>query len=170
MSKTRAKRPRFTAKQHATALSLIAVVNKDVAVVEELFVEAPLPAKEALGAINKNLATLLVLITTLGLIKDSSNGHQAPSKDLARRRGRLKKNGRKPGGQKGHEGYTHELDPHPDVVVYLSLEDEEVYEADPDWERLEPETRQVKDIKITTLTTNYYQFSKMLEFWLSVHG
>jgi hypothetical protein len=56
---------------------------------------------------------------------------------------------------KGYDGCTHEQDPNPDLVVKLTLADAKLYEEDPDWKRLEPEIRQVKDIDITTLTTNY---------------
>lgn len=65
---------------------------------------------------------LLETIEKQGIKKDSHNSHNPPSTDKSppkRNKSLRKKTGRKPGGQKGHEGYTLEMQNTPDEIQEL---------------------------------------------------
>lgn len=101
------------------------------------------------------LSSALEIITQLGVVKNYSNSNLSTGIDIDKPKKPRKKGKRNPGAVKGHKGTTHEQDPNPDDIVLLKLENEEEFEADPDWEKLPPEIRQVKELRFEINTTNF---------------
>jgi transposase len=79
-------------------------------------------------------------------VKDPTNSHTPPGGSHIKPATPREKGKRKPGGQEGHRGHTHELEPAPDKVVVLPPPEKV---AGPDWRREDDvERRQVIDLEI----------------------
>jgi transposase len=99
---------------------------------------------------------LLLLITLLvnRLKLNSSNSSKPPSSDPNRQKDKTKnKNGRKPGGQKGHEGKTIELVENPDHIESIPVDRTDL--PDGKYQTVGYERRQVVDIVLTATVTEY---------------
>lgn len=104
----------------------------------------------------RSLMEVLVLIITLmanrmGL--NSSNSSKPPSSDPNRKKTPRKKTGRKPGGQKGHIGNKLDKVDSPDVVEVIEVDRRRLPKGK--YEEVGYETRQVFDIKISRVVTEY---------------
>ena len=104
----------------------------------------------------RSLMEVLVLIITLmanrmGL--NSNNSSKPPSSDPNRKKTRRKKTGRKPGGQKGHPGNKLEKVDNPDRVEVLKVDRRSLPKGD--YKEIGFDTRQVFDIQISRVVTEY---------------
>lgn len=78
--------------------------------------------REENKALIEKVNLLLNLVASQNIKKDSHNSHNPPSSDKSkpkRNKSLRKKTGRKPGGQKGHEGNTLKMTDNPDKVEKL---------------------------------------------------
>ena len=129
--------------------------------------EAVASARRALGsdeqvsssmrAIVEILITIIeLLIERVGAPPTSNTGHIPPSQDPHRSRASKGNKGtkRKPGGQPGHKGSTIEQVTNPEEVVNIRI-DRRALPKGKRYTRVEDETRQVIDIKITRHVTEY---------------
>ena len=136
-------------------------------VVERINVDETLEKAKRLLKEEKNLSpsiqaiieVLILLVTILvnRLGRSSRNSHKPPSQDPNRAkkqkvRGETQK--RKPGGQKGHKGYTLQKVAHPDTIEELSI-DRRTIPASRRYRQVEPEKRQVIDVNIKMHVTEY---------------
>jgi len=106
-------------------------------------------------AFKPSLQLLLVLITLLvnRLGLNSKNSSKPPSSDPNREKLKKPKGERKPGGQKGHNRATLKKVADPDIVEVIKLDRSILPEGD--YRELEPEPRQVIDIDISKIVTEY---------------
>ncbi len=111
---------------------------------------------ESLSPGTRSLMNVLILIITLmagrmGL--NSGNSSKPPSSDPNRKKTARKKTGKKPGGQKGHAGNTLNKVDNPDVVEVIEVDRRCLPKGD--YKEVGHETRQVFDIKISRVVTEY---------------
>ena len=98
------------------------------------------------------LLLVTLLLNLLGL--NSSNSSKPPSSD-----GNLKKkkkkppSGKKPGGQKGHNGATLQKFTDPDVIEQIPVDKKTLPKGD--YKDVGYESRQIVDIEITRVVTEY---------------
>jgi len=120
-------------------------------------VEALLKAEKELSpalisAVEMILLVVKLLINKLGL--NSKNSSKPPSSDPNREKKKNLNTGRKPGGQKGHEGATLTQDENPDEIKEIKMDRRTL----PRGENFTPdgwESRQVVDIRISRYVTEY---------------
>lgn len=113
-------------------------------------------------------ATLTMLIMLVKLLLDrlglnSTNSSKPPSSDPDRLKQPAQKTSRKPGGQPGHEGRTLTPVDDPDEVIHLSIDKRTLPKGD--YWLVEPEKRQVVDILIQRVVTEY-----RAEVLVNAHG
>lgn len=109
-----------------------------------------------LSTATKSLFEMLILIITLlsnRMNLNSSNSSKAPSTDPNRKKQAIKKTGRKPGGQKGHVGTTLKQINKPDKVKVIKVKRSELPAGN--YQQVDFETRQVFDIDISRVVTEY---------------
>ena len=106
-------------------------------------------------ALKAALDVLFLLIPLLcnRLTLNSSNSSKPPSSDPNRKKTKREPGSRKPGGQAGHNGTTLERDPNPDFVESINVDRNAIPEGT--YKEVEPVIRQVIDIKITKVVTEY---------------
>ena len=98
----------------------------------------------------ESLITLVViLVKRLGL--NSSNSSKPPSTDQNKNKNKTKESNKKPGGQKGH---TLEMCDNPDKIKNIKL-DRRTLPKGKKYTVYGYESRQVLDIKISTIVTEY---------------
>ena len=97
------------------------------------------------------LLLVKLLVDRLGL--NSKNSSKPPSFDPNRKKGRKSAGKRKPGGQKGHNGKTLEKVSNPDFIDKIKIDRSTLPEGT--FRELAPETRQVIDIDISKVVTEY---------------
>ena len=85
---------------------------------------------------------------------NSSTSSISPSADPNRKKPKRGKGGRKPGGQKGHEGKTLEPVENSDKIVPIEIDKRTIPTGVP-YQVMGYEARQVIDIKISRLVTEY---------------
>jgi transposase len=109
-----------------------------------------------LSTATRSLLEMLVLIITLlanRLNLNSSNSSKPPSSDPNRKKQAKKKSGRKSGGQKGHAGTTLKKVENPDKVKVIKVKRSDLPSGN--YQQIGFETRQVFDIDITRVVTEY---------------
>jgi len=130
--------------------------------VENIDIEATIAKAQALvredkelSAATKSIVEILILIITLlanRLNLNSANSSKPPSSDPNRKK-RLKKTGRKAGGQKGHAGITLKQVDAPDVVKVIKMDRRKLPAGK--YRQVGFERRQVFDIDISRIVTEY---------------
>ena len=85
--------------------------------------------------------------------KNSKNSSIPPSQDPNREK-KKKSGNRKTGGQKGHKGFTLEIDPNPTDIISLKI-DRRTIPHNVTYINAEPEIRQVKDFEVKIIITEY---------------
>jgi transposase len=131
---------------------------KDLKVIQEMLDEVmailkKLPQTPVLSRAVLLLTRIFTLILCSEPLKDSSNSSMSPGCDPASTPKKKRERGkRKPGGQKGHKGHTHELTPNPDEILDVSPA---VNENDPNWSYLRLERRQVVEIETKSHVTEF---------------
>lgn len=111
---------------------------------------------DSISPATRSLMNVLILIITLmagRLGLNSSNSSKPPSRDPNRKKTSRKKTGKKPGGQKGHAGNNLSKVDNPDVVEVLEVDRRRLPKGD--YKEVGHETRQVFDIKISRVVTEY---------------
>lgn len=109
-----------------------------------------------MSATTRSLIEVLVLIVTLLVNRlglDSRNSSKPPSSDPNREKKPRCGNGKKPGGQKGHEGSTLEKVDDPDVIEQLRIDRRTLPKGN--YRKVGYESRQVFDIRISRTVTEY---------------
>jgi transposase len=104
----------------------------------------------------RSLLEVLVLIITLmanRLNLNSRNSSKPPSNDPNREKKPRKKTGKKPGGQKGHRGVRLETIDNPDRIEVLEVDRRCLPKGE--YKQVGYETRQVFDIQISRVVTEY---------------
>jgi len=117
--------------------------------------QALVRADKELSAATKSMFEILVLIITLlanRLNLNSTNSSKPPSSDPNRKK-RLKKTGKKAGGQKGHVGTTLKQIDDPDIVEVIDIDRRKLPAGK--YRQLGFERRQVFDIDISRIVTEY---------------
>ena len=106
-------------------------------------------------ALKAALDVLFLLVTLLcnRLGLNSSNSSKPPSSDPNRKKTKREPGANKPGGQAGHIGSTLERDPNPDFVEPITVDRATLPEGT--YKEIEPVVRQVIDIDITKIVTEY---------------
>ena len=108
-------------------------------------------------ALRAALEVLLVLVTLLinRMTLNSRNSSKPPSTDPNRKKtGKQGNSGRKPGGQKGHNGTTLEPVDDPDEVTEIKI-DRRTLPKGPQYQEAGYEKRQVIDVDIARFVTEY---------------
>ena len=119
-------------------------------------VEHLIAADKDLSPSTKSLLEILVLIITLlagRLNLNSKNSSKPPSSDPNRKKTSGRKNGKKPGGQKGHIGKTLEKVETPDKVKIIRIDRSKLPPGE--YKEIGHESRQVFDIDISRIVTEY---------------
>ncbi len=119
-------------------------------------VQALLLEDKDLSPATKSLLEVLVLIITLmanRLNLNSKNSSKPPSSDQNRKKTSRKKSGKRPGGQKGHVGTTLRKVDNPDYVKEIQIDRTKLPPGE--YKELEYESRQVFDIDISRIVTEY---------------
>jgi len=98
------------------------------------------------------LTLVALLLSRLGL--NSQNSSQPPASDPNRKKTNKKGSGKKPGGQNGHAGRHLELEDNPDIIEEIKV-DPTTLPADGQFESVGYERRQVFDIEISRVVTEY---------------
>jgi transposase len=98
--------------------------------------------------------SLLDTFKNLEPVKDSENSGLPTGKQIHPNKKPTQRRKLERGGQKGHQGTTHEKDPNPDVKVELTP-DKEKYENNPDWRVKKQTSRQVIDLNAEKQVTEY---------------
>lgn len=106
----------------------------------------------------KSMFELLLMIITLLLRRlgvNSGNSSKPPSQDPNRKRGGLQKgkSGKKPGGQKGHQGKTLEICDAPDEIISIEIDKRTLPQGE--YKEADVERRQVIDIIVSKHITEY---------------
>lgn len=104
----------------------------------------------------KSMFELLILIITLlanRLNLNSKNSSKPPSSDPNRQKGSKKLTGKKSGGQKGHIGSTLKKIDNPDKIEHIKVDRSKLPYGD--YRHIGYETRQVFDIDISRIVTEY---------------
>jgi transposase len=98
---------------------------------------------------------LLILITILAnrLKLNSSNSSIPPSRDPNRLRKKKEKSGKKPGGQNGHKGTRLGQFENPDKIEFIKINKKTLPKGN--YQEIGYESRQVVDIKISRVVTEY---------------
>lgn len=120
-------------------------------------VKRPLEEEQNLSpALRASLELLLTLVTLLlnRLGLNSRNSSQPPASDPNREKKRKNGSGKRPGGQKGHAGNHLELVDDPDHIEVLKV-DRATLPADGNFQCVGHERRQVFDIQISRVVTEY---------------
>ncbi len=106
-------------------------------------------------ALRSSLELLLLLVTLLvnRLGLNSKNSSKPPSSDPNRKKEKKSLGKRKPGGQKGHNGITLEKVSEPDFVKKIKIDRSALPKGV--YRELAPETRQVIDIDISKVVTEF---------------
>lgn len=115
-----------------------------------------LDTEEGLSPTMKSSLELLLLIVTLLVNRlglNSKNSSKPPSADPNRPKTKKASGKRKSGGQEGHIGTTLKKVVDPDITYDLEIKPEDLPKGS--YRELEPETRQVIDIDILKLVTEY---------------
>ncbi len=130
--------------------------------VENIDIEATIAKAQALvredkelPAATRSIVEILILIITLlanRLNLDSTNSSKPPSSDPNRKK-RLKKTGKKAGGQKGHVGITLKQVDQPDIVEVIDIDRRKLPAGK--YRQMGFERRQVFDIDISKIVTEY---------------
>ncbi len=130
--------------------------------VENIDIEATIAKAQALvredkelSAGTKSIVEILILIITLlanQLNLNSTNSSKPPSSDPHRKK-RLKKTGKKAGGQKGHVGNTLQQVDEPDIVEVIGIDRRTLPGGK--YRQVGFERRQVFDIDISRIVTEY---------------
>ena len=125
-------------------------VDKSVEAAKKLLEE-----EQVSPALKAALDVLFLLIPLLcnRLTLNSSNSSKPPSSDPNRKKIKREPGSRKPGGQAGHNGTTLERDPNPDFVKSIHIDRNALPEGT--YKEVDPVVRQVIDIKITKVVTEY---------------
>lgn len=123
---------------------LIEKVNQQIAEEEDLS-----PALKA--SLEMMIVVITLLAQKLGL--DSTNSSTPPSADPNRNKEPSSKSARKPGGQKGHEGYNLKPVDNPDIIEEIPLDEGILPEGE--YQDGGYEKRQVFDIDISAVVTEY---------------
>lgn len=111
---------------------------------------------ESIPEATRTLMNLLILIITLmagRLGLNSRNSSKPPSSDINREKKKRKNKDRKPGGQKGHVGRNLDKVDTPDVVEIIHIDKRRLPKGE--YREVGYETRQVFDIKISRVVTEY---------------
>jgi len=130
--------------------------------VENIDIEATIAKAQALvredkelSAATRSIVEILILIITLlanRLNLNSTNSSKPPSSDPNRKK-RLKKTGKKAGGQKGHVGITLKQVDQPDIVEVIDIDRRKLPAGR--YRQVGFERRQVFDIDISRIVTEY---------------
>ncbi len=115
-----------------------------------------LDADDSMSSATRSLMKVLILIISLmanRLNLNSSNSSKPPSSDPNRKKNRRKSTGRKPGGQNGHSGKKLNKVNNPDKVEVLEVDKRRLPKGD--YKEVGFETRQVFDIQISRVVTEY---------------
>lgn len=109
-----------------------------------------------LSASTRSIFEILIVVITLlanRLNLDSTNSSKPPSSDPNRKKRTCAKNGKKAGGQKGHVGTTLKKVDNPDKIKKIKVDRRSLPKAD--YRHVGFETRQVFDIDISRIVTEY---------------
>lgn len=111
--------------------------------------------KELSPALKSSLEVLLLLVTLLAnrLGLNSTNSSKPPSMDPNREKKPRGKNGRKPGGQRGHNGTTLQPVSDPDHIKILPVDRSALPRGR--YQEVGYEARQVIDLRISRVVTEY---------------
>ncbi|MEA2100998.1 MAG: IS66 family transposase [Thermodesulfobacteriota bacterium] len=112
---------------------------------------------DQMSVATKSMFEILILVITLlvnRLNLNSKNSSKSPSSDPNRKRQPRKKTENKTGGQDGHVGTTLKRVDNPDVVEEIKI-DRRTLPAGKQYSQIGYETRQVFDIDITRVVTEY---------------
>ncbi len=114
-----------------------------------------LEKEKGLSPVKSSLELLLLLVTLLvnRLGLNSKNSSKPPSSDPNRKKNKKPPGKRKPGGQKGHNGTTLEKVCAPDFVKKIDVDRSTLPRGT--YRELAPETRQVIDIDISKVVTEF---------------
>ncbi|MFQ5688243.1 MAG: IS66 family transposase [Candidatus Scalindua sp.] len=118
--------------------------------------KALLVEEKELSPTMRSMVELLVLLVTLLVSRlnvNSRNSSKPPSKDPNRKKIRKVKDGKKAGGQKGHEGVTLQKVDDPDKIEVIKLDRRKLPQGK--YREVGYESRQVFDIKISRVVTEY---------------
>jgi transposase len=146
----RRKRSQIKAKDHNKAV-------KKLTFLIGLSVILPLPSSWK-KVFSETLSFILNVFTDADSVKDSENS-DTPTGKVIKKPARIREKGKhKIGGQEGHEGTTHTLDPNPTKVEYRippGFESLDSLESNPDFKVVDVIVRQVHDISFDKEVTEY---------------
>jgi len=126
-------------------------IEETIETTRQMLSDDPSVSPALKSSFNLLLMLITLLLNRLGL--NSSNSSKPPSSDPNREKKKRKSSKKKPGGQQGHKGTTLEKDPDPDVIKKIPVNMASL--PDGDYKEVGYESRQVIDIDISRVVTEY---------------
>jgi transposase len=126
-------------------------VEETIEVTRKLLQEDPNVSPALKSSFELLLLLITLLLNKLGI--NSSNSSKPPSSDPNRKKEKKKNNGNKKGGQKGHQGTTLQKVDDPDIIKKIEVD--RVVLPDGEYKAVGFETRQVIDLDISKVVTEY---------------